>query len=207
MIPGWGLRSADVQLEGTDAPAVGTSVILNVAGTNRQMTVMRSGNPYGQPRVRLIGGMGKLANVITPSGDYGQTTLASVVNDILTAAGEVVGDLGPLNDIVVQQFQYGQERAWNALQAAMSLAPALSLWNERDGSISVRTPTVTQTVTALWRGIVPQEKMLQIFADTGEAEPGVLVATEQGDFQAERVQYTLNPNDERSQLTATVWYV
>lgn len=206
IIPPSGLRTCDVQLEGTDAPAVGTSVTLTVAGTNRQMTVVRSGNPYGQPRVRLVGGAGKLDTVISQSGDYGQTTLSAVVRDILTLAGEVPGDLTVLDLIVVQQYQLAQERAWNALQAAMSLAPGIDLWNEHDGSISARLTTWTQSVSAVWRGIVPQEKMLTVFADTGDIDPGIIVSTLEGDFNAERVEYKLNPADSRSQLTCVAWY-
>lgn len=207
IIPSSGLRSCDAQLEGTTAPQVGDSVILTIANTNRQMTVVRSGSPYGQPRVRLVGGKNKLNTVITQSGDYGQTPLSTIVNDILTLCGETVGDLSVLDSIVVQQYQLAQERAWNALQAAMSLAPGIDLWNEHDGSISARLTAYTTSVSALWRGIVPQEKMLVLFGDSGEIEPGITVTTLEGDYQAERVQYKLNPTDERSQLTTVVWYV
>ncbi len=207
IIPQWGPHHSDVQLEGSVAPAVGARVSLNVAGTSRVGTVIRAGAPYQQPRVRVVGGAGKLDTVIEPK-DYGQTTLAAVVSDILTMAGETVGNLDALQAVVVQQYQLVQQRAWNALQSALGLAKTLNLWCEHDGSFSVRETVWTQSVGALWRGVVPQEAMVQLFGDVGTIEPGVTVTTvEQGDFNVNRVQYKLDPTDQRSQLSINAWYV
>lgn len=207
-IPKWGLWTCDAQLEDVSAVADGKRVVLDVGGVKRTGTVKRSGAPYGQPRCRVVGGAGKLDAVIAAK-DYGQVTLYSVVGDILRAAGETVGDLSPLLFVIVPQWQRVQERAWQALQRAMRQVPDLDLWCERSGSISVRKTVWTRTVSAYaeYRGIMPQEKHLVLFSDSADVEPGVKVRTAQGDYDAERVQYVLDPDDDRSALRGNVWYL
>ena len=85
--------------------------------------------------------------------------------------------------------------------------PGLALWAEHDGSLSVRQTTWTQTVALLHRAIVPQEKMLDLFADDGVVEPGVTVQTLFGSFDALRTQYILDPDDDRGGLRIRAWYV
>lgn len=211
MIPRWGLWHTDAQLEGTAAPAVGQGVTLTVGGVARAGTVTRSGSPYGQTRCRIVGGSGGLESEILDAKDYGQVTLAMIVRDILSAAGESLGVLTPLDAIIAPQWQRVRERAWQALQRALRQAPDLDLWCERDGRISVRN-TVWSDATSVnaytdYRGVIPQEKGVVLFGNTGDIEPGVRVVTLQGSFDLERVQYILNPDDDRSALRVNGWYV
>jgi len=205
MIPRWGPWHADAMLEGTVAPVVGSSVSLVVGGVSRAGTVKRSGAPYGQVRCRIVGGAGKLGALCQPK-DYGQVTAMAVGRDILDQVGETVGDLSPLSAVVLPQWQLLQETAGEALQRVFRQAPGLDLWCERSGALSARQTTWTRSVGALWRGILPQERGAVLFADSGEIEPGVRVTTLHGDFDIERAQYVLDPNDERSALRLSIWY-
>lgn len=207
MIPRWGLWHADAQLEGTAAPAVGSRVSLVVGGVSRSGTVTRSGDPYGQARCRIVAGNNGLETKELKPRDYGQVTAAQIVADILADSGETTGDLSALNGIVTAQWQRSRERAWQALQYAMRQAPGLDVWVEHDGRVSVRETAWTMSVNALWRGIIPQEKGIVLFGDTGDIEPGVRIVTLQGNFDVERVQYVLDPDDDRSALKINAWYV
>jgi len=202
----YGPWTADVQLDASVAPAVGSQVSLAIVNTARVGTVIRAGAPYQQPRVRVFGGVGKLSTVLPSAKDYGQVTLAAVMRDILTAAGEKPGNLSALQNSIVQRYQTAAERASFALQRVFKLAPGLDLWCERDGTFSARKMPFTTSEGALVRGVLPQESSVVLFGDTGSIEPGMVVSTLYGDFKVERVQYTLEPNDSRSQLTVQVWY-
>ena len=205
VIPPSGLWTADAQLEGTDAPALGPTSI-TIGSVTRAGTITATGAPYGQPRCRLVAGSGGLGTSdVTPS-EYGQVQLSRVASDIMGEAGEKAGNLDALSLTIVSSWQLVQEGAWLALQRVLRQVPGLSLWAEHDGSLSVRQTAWTQTVALLHRGIVPQEKMLDLFTDDGAVEPGVTVQTLFGSFNALRTQYILDPDDDRGGLRIRVWY-
>lgn len=204
----WGLWHADVLLQGEVAPSEGAAVTLTLGTVERSGTVVNAGQPYGQARCRLVGGKGKLQDrvLLTPS-DYSQQGLDVVARDILTQAGETIGDLTPLASTVVEQWQLCQETAWEALQHVFRARPDLDLWCERNGSLSARSVTWTQTInTEDVRGLKPQERQLTLMIDDSTVEPGIVVSTIYGDYRCERIQYELDPSDTRSALTARVWY-
>ena len=204
----WGLWHADVLLQGEVAPSEGAAVMLTLGTVERSGTVINAGQPYGQARCRIVGGKGKLqaGALLTPS-DYSQVGLDVIARDILTQAGETPGDLTPLASTVVEQWQLCQETAWEALQRVFRARPDLDLWCERNGSLSARSVTWTQTIsTEDVRGLKPQERQLVLMIDDSNIEPGVVVSTVYGNFRCERVQYELDPGDTRSSLTARLWY-
>jgi len=204
----WGLWHADVLLQGEVAPSEGAAVTLTLGTVERAGTVINAGQPYGQARCRVVGGKGKLqaGALLTPS-DYSQVGLDVIARDILTQAGEISGDLTPLASTVVEQWQLCRETAWEALQRVFRARPDLDLWCERNGSLSARSVTWTQTIsTEDVRGLKPQERQLVLMIDDSNIEPGVVVSTVYGDFRCERVQYELDPGDTRSSLTARMWY-
>jgi len=205
----WGLWHADVLLQGEIAPGEGAAVTLTLGTVERSGTVINAGQPYGQARCRIVGGKGKLqaCALLTPS-DYSQVGLDVIARDILTQAGETPGsNLTPLASTVVEQWQLCQETAWEAIQRVFRARPDLDLWCERNGSLSARSVTWTQTIsTEDVRGLKPQERQLVLMIDDSNIEPGVVVSTVYGDFRCERVQYELDPGDTRSSLTARMWY-
>lgn len=206
VIPPSGLWTADAQLEGTDAPALGPTSI-TIGNVTRSGTVVATGAPYGQPRCRVVAGSGGLGTSDAAPNEYGQVQLSRVASDIIGEAGEQVGNLDALSLTIVTGWQLVQESAWLALQRVLRQVPGLSLWAEHDGSLSVRQTAWTQTVALLHRAIVPQEKMLDLFADDGVVEPGVTVQTLFGSFNALRTQYILDPDDDRGGLRIRAWYV
>ena len=205
VIPPSGLWTADAQLEDTDAPALGPTSI-TIGNVNRVGTVVATGAPYGQPRCRVVAGSGGLGTTEVEPNEYGQVQISQVARDIMAEAGEKVGNLDALSLTIVTSWQLVREGAWLALQRVLRQVPGLSLWAEHDGSLSVRQTTWTQTVALLHRAIVPQEKMLDLFADDGVVEPGVTVQTLFGSFDALRTQYILDPDDDRGGLRIRVWY-
>ena len=205
VIPPSGVWTADAQLEGTDAPAEGPTEI-TIGSVTRVGTVVATGAPYGQPRCRVVACSGGLGTSDVAPNEYGQVQLSRVASDIISEAGEKVGNLDALSLTIATSWQLVQESAWLALQRVLRQVPRLSLWAEHDGSLSVRQTAWTQTVTLLHRGIVPQEKMLDLFADDGVVEPGVTVQTLFGSFNALRTQYILDPDDDRGGLRIRVWY-
>ncbi len=206
VIPPSGLWTADAQLEGTDAPALGPTDV-TIGTVTRSGTIVATGVPYGQPRCRVVAGSGGLSTTDVAPNEYGQVQLSRVASDIIGEAGEKVGNLAALSLTIVTGWQLVQESAWLALQRVLRQVPGLSLWAEHDGSLSVRQTTWTQTVALLHRAIVPQEKMLDLFADDGVVEPGVTVQTLFGSFDALRTQYILDPDDDRGGLRIRCWYV
>lgn len=206
VIPPSGLWTADAQLEGEDAPALGPTSI-TVGSVIRVGTVVATGAPYGQPRCRVVAGSGGLGTTEVEPNEYGQVQLSRVASDIISEAGERVGNLDALSLTVVSSWQLVREGAWLALQRVLRQVPGLSLWTEHDGSLSVRQTTWAQTVALLHRAIVPQEKMLDLFADDGVVEPGVTVQTLFGSFNALRTQYILDPDDDRGGLRIRCWCV
>jgi hypothetical protein len=223
VIPRSGLLHGDVQLQAAAAPARGSTATLVLGTVSRQVYIEDSGAPYQQPRCRIGAGAGKLtagavnAVLLEPS-DYQQVGLDVVARDILTQAGEQVGDLSALQAYVVPQWQISAERPIAALQrvlrqpnlqayAQRQAPPILDLWCEHDGRISVRQTTWAQTfATTQVRGAKPQERQIVLMMDDSAVEPGIQVQTQFGSFNAERVQYLLDPQDARSQLTCRVWY-
>ncbi len=207
MIPAWGRLTADCQLQSSDAPAVGTKLQLVIAGVSRTVTVIQSGSPYQQPRVRVVGGAGKLDFVprVEQLKDYGQVRLSTVARDLFLLASESPGDLSALS-VVVRNWQTFQERAFQALARVFRRQPGLDLWCEHDGTFSARTRPFSATVSAFIRGIVPHERQVLVSADEGSIEPGVILSTLYGDYRLDRVQYELDPEDERGQLLARCWY-
>jgi hypothetical protein len=204
----WGLWHADVLLQGEIAPGEGAAVTLTLGTVERSGTVINAGQPYGQARCRIVGGKGKLQCALLTPSDYSQVGLDVIARDILTQAGETPGsNLTPLASTVVEQWQLCQETAWEALQRVFRARPDLDLWCERNGSLSARSVTWTQTIsTEDVRGLKPQERQLVLMIDDSNIEPGVVVSTVYGDFRCERVQYELDPGDTRSSLTARMWY-
>ena len=205
VIPPSGLWTADAQLEGTDAPAEGPTSI-TIGSVTRAGTIFATGAPYGQPRCRVVAGSGGLSITDVAPNEYGQVRLSQVASDIISEAGEKVGNLDTLSLTIASSWQLVQEGAWLALQRVLRQVPGLSLWVEHDGSLSVRQTAWTQTVALLHRAIVPQEKMLDLFADDGVVEPGITVQTLFGSFNALRTQYVLDPDDDRGGLRVRVWY-
>lgn len=206
VIPPSGLWTADAQLEGTDAPALGPTSI-TIGSVTRAGTIVDTGAPYGQPRCRVVAGSGGLGTSDVAPNEYGQVQLSRVASDIISDAGEKVGNLDALSLTIATSWQLVKEGAWLALQRVLRQVPGLSLWTEHDGSLSVRQTAWTQTVALLHRAIVPQEKMLDLFADDGVVEPGVMVQTLFGSFNALRTQYILDPDDDRGGLRIRAWYV
>ncbi len=223
VIPQSGLLHGDIQLQGTAAPAAGTTAALVLGTVSRQVYVEDSGAPYAQPRCRIGAGAGKLTSratdqvLLTPT-DYQQISLDVIARDILAQAGEAAGDLSALADYVATQWQVNAERAIEALQrllhqpnlqaaAAGQVPPLLDLWCEHDGKISVRKTqwSATYSTTQL-RGVKPQERQVVLMMDDSAVEPGVRVQTQFGSYDVERVQYLLDPEDSRSQLTCRAWY-
>lgn len=205
VIPPNGLWTADAQLEGTEALALGATDI-TIGTVTRAGTIVATGAPYGQPRCRVVAGSGGLGTDVAPN-EYGQVQLSRVAGDIMSEVGERVGNLDALSLTIVTSWQLVQESAWLALQRVLRQVPGLSLWAEHDGFLSVRQTAWTQTVALLHRAIVPQEKMLDLFADDGVVEPGVTVQTLFGSFNALRTQYILDPDDDRGGLRIRAWYV
>ena len=207
MIPAWGRLTADIQLQGSTAPAVGAQLQLNIAGVSRTVTVIRGAAPYQQPRVRVVGGAGKLDFVprVDQLKDYGQVSLSTVARDILLLASEKPGNLSALNS-VAKSWQTFQERAFQALGRVFRRQPVLDLWCEHDGTFSARERPFSTTVAGFVRGVLPQERQVLVSADEGTLEPGVILSTLYGDYRLERVQYELDPEDERGQLLARCWY-
>ncbi len=207
MIPAWGRLTGDIQLQGSTIPAIGTQQRLVIAGVSRTVTVIQGAAPYQQPRVRVVGGMGKLDFVPSASSlkDYGQVGLSTVAKDLLILAGEKPGDLSALSGIA-KSWQTFQERAFQGLQRVFRRQPLLDLWCEHDGTFSARTRPFKTTVAGFARGVLPQERQVLVSADEGSLEPGVILSTLYGDYRLERVQYELDPEDGRGQLTAKCWY-
>jgi len=207
VIPAWGRLTADCQLQGSKNPANGSQVQLVIAGVTRTVTVVAGGAPYEQPRVRVVGGAGKLDFVPRTDQlkDYGQVNLSTIAKDILSLAGEKPGDLAALNQ-VARSWQTFQERAVQGLARVFRRQPVLDLWCEHDGTFSARTRPFSTTVASFVRGIVPQERLVLVSADEGSLEPGVILSTLYGDYKLDRVQYELEPEDGRGQLTARCWY-
>lgn len=206
-IPPWGRLTADCQLQGSTAPAVGTQLQLTIAGTSRTVTVAQGAAPYEQPRVRVVGGADKWDFVPKTDQikDYGQVSLSTVARDLLVLAGEKPGNLSALSNIA-KSWQTYQERAIQGLARVFRRQPALDLWCERDGTFSARTRPFSTTVAALARGVLPHQKQVLVFVDEGAIEPGVVLSTLYGDYRIERVQYELEPQDSSGQLTARCWY-
>ena len=207
VIPPSGLWTADAQLDDTEAPTLGLTSSITIGNVSRVGTIVATGAPYGQPRCRVVAGSGGLSTTVVTPNEYGQVQLSRVASDIMTEAGEKVGNLDALSLTIVTSWQLVREGAWLALQRVLRQVPGLSLWVEHDGSLSVRQTTWTQTVALLHRAIVPQEKMLDLFADDGVVEPGVTVQTLFGSFDALRTQYILDPDDDRGGLRIRAWYV
>lgn len=207
MIPPWGRLTADLQLQGSTIPAIGSQHQLWMAGVARTVTVILGAAPYEQPRVRVVGGAGKLDFVPRTDQlkDYGQVNLSTVARDILLLAGEKPNDLAALNS-VAKSWQTFQERAIQGLARVFRRQPGLDLWCERDGTFSARTRPFKTTISGFARGVIPQERQVSVSADEGSIEPGVILSTLYGDYRIERVQYELDPEDSRGQLTAKCWY-
>lgn len=207
MIPPWGRLTADCQLQGSTIPAIGSRVSLLIAGVSRTVTVIAGSAPYEQPRVRVVGGAGKLDFVprVDQLKDYGQVSYSTIARDILMLAGEKPGDLSALSGIA-KSWQTFQERAFQGLARVFRRQPALDLWCEHDGTFSARTRPFSTTISGFARGVVPQERQVVLFADEGSVEPGVILSTLYGDYRIERVQYELEPNDSKGQLIARCWY-
>lgn len=207
MIPPWGRLTADCQLQGNKTPALGSQVSLSIAGTSRLVTVIAGSAPYEQPRCRVVGGYGKLDFVpkVEQLKDYGQVSYSTIAKDVLSLAGEKPGDLSALNGIA-KSWQTFQERAAQALARVFRRQPALDLWCEHDGTFSARQRLFQRTLSVLARGVLPHDKQLLVFVDSGEIEPNVILETLYGDFKLDRVQYELEPNDGRGQLTARCWF-
>ncbi len=207
MIPPWGRLTADCQLQGNTIPAIGSQVQLWIAGVARTVTVMNGAAPYQQPRVRVEGGAGKFDFVprVDQLKDYGQVNLSTVARDLLLLASEKPGDLTALSGIA-KSWQTFQERAIQGLARVFRRQPGLDLWCEHDGTFSARTRPFKTTISGFARGVLPQERQVLVSADEGTIEPGVIISTLYGDYKLERVQYELDPEDGRGQLTARCWY-
>lgn len=88
-LPRRGAWIGDFALDGEIAPT-GT-VDLVILGLTLRGTILRSGAPYLQPRVRMVGGNGALARSVEAK-DYRSTAFGQIVRELLQDAGETVAE-------------------------------------------------------------------------------------------------------------------
>jgi len=180
----------------------------NLLGTTWQGYIQRSGEPYQQARVRMVGGKGKLRDKI-PARDYRVCSYLQVIQETIEDAGEEINTTDSVGrfDIIDGWSRFNQRMIieLGQLIALRSQSDGTCWRMGRDGRIIVAPPVVTDvTQSLILVGDWPQEAR-RMYALEDEAdgvnifagqrlEPGVLI---------DRIDWTIIPKKTR----LTVWTV
>ena len=203
VLPQIGAWTADVLLEGSIAPTVGTTTTLTIKGVNRRGTVTHTSADYLQVKCRVVAGAGKLDVVVDPR-NYRGVTASSIAQDALRDAGETPGSWSSLTTYCVQ-WQRAQGPCRAQLRRLSRLLGADTYWRVKDDGtvdtvVDTYAPTTAPT-TAL--GSWGQERLLLLGVLDSTIVPGVSVTAFGTSRRIEKVQYDF----EAELFTAKCWYL
>ncbi len=212
-LPRIGAWTAEVYFSITDAPDIGTTADLLIAGTSRSGTVVDIAADYLQVKARIVAGAGKMDTVLE-ARDYRGYQAAQIAQDALRDAGEQTGTWSAL-DIYCAHWTRSQGPCRESLRRVTRLlgrgevtgADSTSLTTWRFGDDGVADAVVD--TFALSPGAFEQlsswgqERVVLLGVYNSNIRPGESIIAWDAVRKLDRVLYEFGP----TRFTLTGWYL
>lgn len=200
-----GAWQAEIMLNATDAPAVGTTTTLTISGLSRLCTVVDAGGDYLQVKCRLVAGRGKLDAVVEPR-DYRGFTASAIAQDALRDAGEVPG-AWTLLPTYCANWQRVQGPCRGTLRRLARLVDSDARWRVLDdGTVDLVLDdfaVVAEDGDFQQLGSWGQERLLLLGVNDTTIVPGKSIVAFDTERQVDRIEYRWESNS----FMASVWYL
>ena len=212
-LPRIGAWTAEVYFSITDAPDVGTTADLLIAGTSRSGTVVDIAADYLQVKARIVAGAGKLDTVLE-ARDYRGFQAAQIAQDALRDAGEQTGTWSAL-DIYCAHWTRSQGPCRESLRRVTRLlgrgevanadATALTTWRFGDDGVADTVVDTFALNNAAFEHLASwgQERLLFLGMYDSNVRPGQSVQAWDTVRKLDRCLYEFGPN----RFTMTAWYL
>ena len=186
-------------------PDPGSDITLTLLGTALKGRVDTSASPFLRTNVRIFGGRNNLS-VMVEDRDYKSHSIKDLIADILTDAGETVGDLSLLADIQVGHWLRLNEPASRALKRIHKYIPP-------DIVLRVDDSGAWNTVQLDWSNVIaeieqrdivdenPTDDTLVLIPTDGKLRPGVSISVRGVNRKIDKVQYMIG-----SKLRVMLWF-
>ena len=212
-LPRTGAWTAEVYFSITDAPDVGTTADLLIAGTSRSGTVINISQDYLQVKARIVAGAGKLDTVLD-ARDYRGFQAAQIAQDALRDAGEQTGTWSAL-DIYCTHWTRSQGPCRESLRRVTRLlgrgevvsadATSLTTWRFGDDGVA---DTIVDTFAANGAAFEQlsswgQERLVFLGVYDSSIRPGQSIVAWDAVRKLDRVLYEFGP----TRFTLTGWYL
>ena len=212
-LPRIGAWTAEVYFSITDAPDVGTTADLLIAGTSRSGTVVDIAADYLQVKARIVAGAGKLDTVLE-ARDYRGFQAAQIAQDALRDAGEQTGTWSAL-DIYCAHWTRSQGPCRESLRRVTRLlgrgevanadTMALTTWRFGDDGVADTVVDTFALNNAAFEHLASwgQERLLFLGMYDSNVRPGQSVQAWDTVRKLDRCLYEFGPN----RFTMTAWYL
>lgn len=202
---GW-YWTSDVEIVGDTNIAPGTAVDLSIRTTVWRGTVINSGDTYGKPELRIVGGAGGLGTKQIEAREYKQTTLAEVFKDVLADAGETAGNVSVGDNVPLAHWMRSNDLAAKNMRRLNRVFPDNVIMQiEKDGSFSLREVDWATS----WKLDLNQiddhnfsDEFASIYAVDGSQQPGYTFDINGSKKRVSKLMYTFRPN-----LRISAWFI
>ena len=212
-LPRTGAWTAEVYFSITDAPDVGTTADLLIAGTSRSGTVINISQDYLQVKARIVAGAGKL-DTLLDARDYRGFQAAQIAQDALRDAGEQTGTWSAL-DIYCAHWTRSQGPCRESLRRVTRLlgrgevvsadATSLTTWRFGDDGVADTVIDTFALNSAAMEHLSSwgQERLVFLGVYDSSIRPGQSIVAWDAVRKLDRVLYEFGP----TRFTLTGWYL
>lgn len=200
MLPVSGVWTADVEVDAeTTAGLTGRSTLV-LGALTLVGTPLRLGSFAGRTTVRLVGGAGGLGRTLEPKA-YRNATLHLVVEELLTAAGEVLDPASDAAALSVLVPHWSRRRAVAGVALGLLADAAGVSWRVLPGG-TVRLANKTWPVATLADGVLLSEAPELGRATFGVERPSLLPGVTLDGRRVSRVEHVVTADAIRT----NVWW-